>query len=417
MNLQHPEACPAPVAGIGLAASEALARRTELLAAMVVALVAEEVGHLRGRSVEPAEWLHWRPETRLDEDGVGLDSLARLEVIARVEAAFGLGRTGSEDYLVIRPTLGDWVEVVAASLLADGPGPARFAFRTSGSTGAPRRVVHDLAHLAAEATGHPRIAQGLRVATLVAPHHLFGFQWSVLSPALAGTPVVDLRGHGPREAAGRLAPRDLLIATPFLLDLMLRAGRAVSQGVTAIVSGAAASPELWSLATSHGLRMIEIYGATETAAVGYRTEAGGPFRLMPHLVGQDPERLAWPDGSPVAPSPDRLEPAGHRCFHLGERLDGAVAVAGVTVHPARIASVIEEHADVASASVRLSGSGPGARLKAFVVPAPGTPSQERLEASLRAFAASRLLPAERPCRYRIGSALPVNRMGKPADWD
>ena len=54
----------------------------------------------------------WDRSTDLGPDGRGLDSLALLEVVARVNQIFALHTTGVEDYMFVRPTLGDWTDLL-----------------------------------------------------------------------------------------------------------------------------------------------------------------------------------------------------------------------------------------------------------------------------------------------------------------
>lgn len=57
--------------------------------------------------------------------------------------------------------------------------------------------------------------------------------------------------------------------------------------------------------------MVEVYGSSETAGIGWRDEPEEPYRLLPHWsVGDDGETLAreHPDGGSAAQFtiPDRL---------------------------------------------------------------------------------------------------------------
>ncbi|MCU0909140.1 MAG: hypothetical protein MUF73_17290 [Rhodobacteraceae bacterium] len=75
------------------------------IARVLTALVQDDIRRDTGRTMTRARILE---TDRLDEDGIGLDSLARLRAIATVTEFFGLAVTGVEDYLVIDPRLTAW---------------------------------------------------------------------------------------------------------------------------------------------------------------------------------------------------------------------------------------------------------------------------------------------------------------------
>ena len=108
--------------------------------------------------------------------------------------------------------------------------------------------------------------------------------------------------------------------------------------------------------------------------------------------------------------PDRIEWDGEARFRLCGRKDGVVQVAGTNVDPLEVAAYISALPDVSDSVVRLCGE----RLKAFVVPAPGT-DPGRLDAAIRR--ALTVLPSPaRPDRITFGAAVPRTAMGKLSDW-
>jgi 4-coumarate--CoA ligase (photoactive yellow protein activation family) len=395
--------------------AEALAADRAGLERLIVGLVAEEVGRLRARPVPPAEWRSWTADTTLDEDGVGIDSLARLEVIARLDQTFALSETGVEDYLFIEPRLGDWLRLVSFALAkAPRAAPLALTFQTSGSTGAPKTARHALSDLAAEIAAHAtHLPTPARVLALTPPQHIYGFLFGVLAPALWGAPVLDLRGQPPGAAARLARAGDLVLATPFLWDLVARTGAPFAPNVTGLTSTAPAPPKLWEGTAALGLsRLVEIYGSSETAGVGWRDAPGAPFRLLDHLDATPGGAARGGEGLALQ---DRLDWTGLRAFRVEGRLDGAVQVGGVNVHLDRVRARLLSHPAVADCALRLDGPGPAARLKAFVVPADPAADADALRGRLLAHCQA-LLPPERPTAIAFGPALPRDPMGKPADW-
>ncbi len=376
---------------------------------LVRAVVAEEMARLMPGMARRNPAAVWTAETRIDEDGLGFDSLARIDLVTALNQRFGLHRSGVEDYMLIRPALGDWAELMAEHFRrADED--LEIAFRSSGSTGNPKEIRHRLGDLVEEIDAH--VAGSLpfrpqRILSLVPPHHIYGFLFTVLLPARLGCGFEDLADRGPGALGRVLGGDDLAIGTPHLLSLALPFCGGPRQAA-AISSTAPAPPELWEQVRAAGLTaLVEIYGSSETAGVGWRDGPGAAFRLLPHLSpGNPPERR----GTPL-PLQDRLdwEPDGR--FRVLGRRDGAVQVGGHNVHPAEIAADLAAHPLVAEAHVRHDGG----RLKAFIVPL-GDADPAELEPGLRQLMADRHVPAARPASYTFGSELPRTALGKPADW-
>ena len=113
-------------------------------------------------------------------------------------------------------------------------------------------------------------------------------------------------------------------------------------------------------------RLLQVYGSSETAGVGWRDDPAGPYALLPgwrrdgdgllqgHRAIQPPDLLEWRDD-------DRFRVLGRR--------DGAVQVAGFNVVPDQVRAALARHPAVADIAVRPMRPKEGSRLKAFVVPA------------------------------------------------
>jgi len=348
-----------------------------------------------------------------------------LETVGDLDRRFALSRTGVEDHLLVRPTLRNWGRLIAEHLSRCGP-HLPITFTTSGTQGAPSRVAHTAATLLAEtdallrdlpfaAMAGASAARGgpARVLVLVPCHHIFGFLFGALLPAHAGWPVVDLAGRTPGGVARTARGGDIVIATPHLLALALETSGGLANGVAAIVSGAPAPPALWRAAADAGLRLTEIYGATETGGIGWRGDGDGPFTLLSHLA-REGDAICGADG--LLPLQDDLAWHGDRVFTVLRRRDRQVQVGGVNVSPDAVARMLSGLPEVAEAAVRLDAS--LGRLKAFVVPrTSGLPERgrETLEAHLRTACADLSAP-ERPQSFTFGAALPRNPAGKLTDW-
>ncbi len=405
--------CAAPTAAPPFPAVPPLPRWAALR--LVSALLADEIGRIRGTAAPPCEWSAWGEATRIDEEdagagALGADSLARLECVARVNRFFQLSEVGSEDYLVIRPTLGEWADTIVASWAVRAE---KLTFQTSGSTGTPKAVEHDLPALLAEARAHAALLPGVRrVLALTPPHHIYGFLFAILGPMVRGVGSVDARCWGPGRVAAEAREGDLIVATPFLWEMLLRSGARFAPGVVGVTSGAPAPGALWDHVAARGLtRLVEVFGSTETAGVGWRDAPDAPFALFDGLdrFGAGVRDAA---GAPL-PLQDALDWRGARRFFPAGRCDGAVQVGGVNVFPERVAATLRAAPGVRDCAVRLDGDGAAARLKAFVACDPD--DRPAVETALRAACAALAAP-ERPVRVAFGAALPLGPTGKPADW-
>lgn len=348
----------------------------------------------------------------IDDAGLGIDSLALLDLVGRIDVFFGLSVTGIEDHLLLHRQIGDWVRLVARHLERMGA-DARLTFETSGSIGAPKRIVQARAALESEVAA---LREGplrnhrasVRILSSVPLHHIYGFLWGVLLPMRSGWTVHDL----PPGAAGAILreaqPGDLVLATPFTWDRVAALGRQVPAGVTGISSGGPSTGATWAAGASAGLMgMIEVYGSTETGGLGWRTSGNAPYRLMPDIT-RDRTGLRRAGTGPL-PVQDNLVWTDPGAFLVEGRLDTTVQVAGVNVDLDALQRLIAAQPGVAEAAVRPDGD----RLKAFIA-TEGQP-EPALEDRLRE-AMLVLPPPSRPVRYAFGPKLPRTATGKLADW-
>ncbi len=379
-------------------------------------VLASERQRISGRAAASAETARWDDSTEIGDDGIGFDSLARMELSAVLNQRLGLSQTGVEDYLLVHTRLGDWARLLEEHFIQyPSDRTPLLGFSTSGSTGDPKEISHSAAALLNEVMGIVANAGSVRrVVSLVPCHHIYGFLFGLLLPSALGVAVLDRTRVPPTSVLDKAEPGDLIVATPFHWGMIAADGPAVPPGVQALSSGAPSKPAQWAMARKRGMAaMIEIYGSTETSGVGMRTDCNAPFDLLPHLV-RNGDRIGT-SGGVVLPLQDRLDWCSTRQFRPKGRLDGAIQIGGVNVIPSSVAGILSENPEVADVVVRPEDTLNG-RLKAFVVPQGEDNEPTNLEANLRAAMAARLPAAARPVSYTFGSALPRNDMGKLADW-
>lgn len=359
-------------------------------------------------------------DPRIDEEGLGFDSLARLDVIGAVRDFFDLSRSGIEDYVYIEPTLQGWLDRIAQhfDLLEARGETAQAVFHTSGSTGAPKPIPHTWPSLLREAASMAFDqalvpAPGGAVLGLVPAHHIFGCLFTALLPELAGVRLVDFSAAPPAAALRAARPGDLIVATPHLWGHLLTAAplpTGLPPGLRGVTSGAPMPEPLWRDLLAAGLvELTEVYGSSETGGIGLRRAPGAEFTLLPFLTRNAEGAIC--DGTQPLPLQDKLRWTGPVTFTLEGRIDRAVQVGGVNVALDHVRGVLEAESGVVALALR-----PGkTRLRAFVVCDEGIEAD--LEPRLRARAERDLAAPARPQDYTFGRALPLSREGKLQDWD
>jgi long-chain acyl-CoA synthetase len=434
------------------------------------------------------------------------DSLELLALAGRVNQFFHLHETGVEDYLLRRHTVGEWADIVQTALTSasttdiatTGIATSGVTFRTSGSTGEAKVCTHswtslwqeaeELARVLRLAQEHPRAApivhRPCRIIACVEPHHIYGFLFTVLLPSLLCLPeelvVTGLQRSPSLLFASEVSSdaTDILVSHPAYWHYLASSGIQFPPNLCGITSTAPCPPELKAMLHRQGVeRLVEVYGSSETAGIGYReswrgennnaveasTEAASglekisamPFRLFSYwrfgtmtthsnnivTATTLKRRTSVASVASVASegienkveneieneieveAPDIVEcvtdyadgAGGERAFMPRGRHDGAVQVGGVNVFPAQIAARIQALDDVQECAVRLMRSEEGSRLKAFIVLASGA-DEHAFRERFALWLQQHCSAPERPKLLTFGAALPRNAMGKLTDW-
>ena len=159
----------------------------DVLRRVVTDLLAAELAQMRpGRAPSPLP-LPWPSDTRFVRD-LGVDSLELMGLGTALVETLHLQHGGIDEQLLARPCCGDWIASARAGLDACaaagvGTDEAVLTFRTSGSSGSPKRCTHALAMLEQEVAVLASLVPGRRrVLSAVPSHHLYGFLFTVLMP-------------------------------------------------------------------------------------------------------------------------------------------------------------------------------------------------------------------------------------------
>lgn len=384
-------------------------------------LLMAELSALRPGQVAMAPEI-WTDALRIDLD-LGADSLDMMRLATSVSQAIHLHESGIEDYLLVRRTFGEWVDIATAGLERYC---GALTFRTSGSTGEAKTCTHALDGLQQEIDVHAgNLASRRRILTAVPAHHIYGFLFTVLLPsalALAADDVLDIRASSPASLLNLVQPGDLVIGFPDYWRAVTQTAVQLPVDVWGVTSTAPCPDQVsLGLETAGLARLFQIYGSSETAGVGWRDSHRNPYQLLPFwkFAGSDAQTLrrSLPGGGQMElEAQDQLQRVSDTQFRVGPRKDLAVQVGGINVFPAQVAARLLEHPRVAEAAVRLMRPEEGHRLKAFIVPSADVSDTQQLALELNAWIDIHLTVPQRPRALRFGAHLPAKSDGKSADW-
>ncbi|MFA9459492.1 AMP-binding protein [Thiohalorhabdus methylotrophus] len=360
-------------------------------------LVTNELPHTHATDATPLDSAAWTLATALDGDRVGADSLDLTTLATAVNERFRIHEVGIEDFLLRYRTLGDWVGVVREALKE---GTSGIGFRTSGTTGPAKLITHPWEAMEAELQALVHLFPEVRRVVALAPaHHIYGFLYTAALPDRWGVPVLDGEAAW-ATAHSDLQAGDLVVTFPERWRYLASVHERFPAGVRGVCSTAPLPEAVFQTLLERGLHsLLEVYGATETGGVGYRTRPGDSYTLLAHWnPGPDGGLLRdrGTEGAAEARPMDHLRWTGARTFIPEGRADGAVQVGGTNVHPGEIARRLREHAWVAEATVRPMAPEEGQRLKAHIVLTGDAPGEETARPELQRWIDGELPAPQRP---------------------
>jgi len=320
------------------------------------------------RSLVEAERRH----IDLDKDW-GMDSLQRMELAAYVNSFFCLFDTSAENYLLADSVLDHWVLKIRQ---ARQENDENLVFFTSGSTGTPKRVRHSLefllreAHWLATLLSKPR-----RIVSMVPAHHMYGFLFTILLPEVWQVPLI----RGSKVNHETLTEGTLVVGTPFNWQYIHQSLTGHAPVRCRGVSSAAPLPAgLFNELIRSGIELTEIYGSTETAGLAYRHFPEDPYTLFPYVDPGPDQQSVWLAGKPQPVAlPDAIVWLPDRKINVLNRRDGAVSIAGVTIYPAHIQTVLAQSPFVEACDVFVKTLEGDAQLFCTIqLRTPGTAAQE-----------------------------------------
>jgi long-chain acyl-CoA synthetase len=355
----------------------------------------------------------------LKDGPLAIDSLTLVGLATAAATMFNLFEDGTEDTLLGSRSPALWARIIEKST------PAKIVFKTSGSSGEPKCIEHELTILMDEArfwaSAMPQDAK--RIVTICPAHHIYGFIWTtLLSDAFVeltgrALDIVDLALED--LSASKLEALDIIVTVPTVWDFIAQSKMKLPSNCVGISSTAPLSEQ-----TSGYLRAMpqmdaffEIYGSSETSAVGFRV-ASGQYRLVPMIAhsgstkGELVRANANGEFTRLALQ-DELEWISDTEFTPIKRKDNIIQLGGHNVSPTWVATKICEALEVADCAVRSFTHQGKPALKAFIQLASDTEdNRHQVIWDLR----QRLPAHAMPRSFAFGSSLPRTENGKSADW-
>ena len=400
-------------------------QRPELVSRWLADFITDHMRQLRPHYAPPAEFSE---HTNLNRQDADIDSIELVELASALYLALDAEDSGAlneyaQQHGNLGGSFGTWVKFATFAAKKT----AALWFQSSGSTGKRRWVRHPISHLLDEVREVAAIAQTcnqriLRVVSIMPAHHVYGFLFGVLLPMILEVPAQHLRRAAPAMLRAFLKPGDLLIAHPSFWSSALAADQFTTktalfpEAVIGFSSAQALPNGLFDAAKRAGLtRLIELYGATELAGVGWR-DSGATFTLLSRYRWANARGNSLIDGfagsdASVALA-DSIERDDHNGFNVRGRVDRVVQISGQNVHLDAIEARLAAFPGVEMVRIRkMPANNPNARLHAFIVCRQAVDSSE-----LQAFASTHLQTAELPMSYQFGVALVRTAAGKECEW-
>ena len=281
---------------------------------------------------------YYAPDLKF-QDNLGLDSIQIMELAAHVNSLFHVFETDKKNYLLEDDLVDNWVQKVTS---ARSEKNNQFTFRTSGTSGNPGSVTHDLYFLMREvAVLAGFFNNASEIITYVPAYSIYGFLFTVLLPGYLNIPVV----HASEVQWDQLSSTAILVATPFNWTLILPAFKKSDiKACFGVSATATLTPALNNMIVDKGIDLVEVYGSTETSGIGYR-KGTDAFQLFPYLSFKNFNNkiaLIDNDNNIQLPLQDELAIQEIGYFTILKRKDNKVNIAGNLVDLSDVEATIEK---------------------------------------------------------------------------
>lgn len=313
---------------------------------------------------------------------------------------------------------------------------ARVYLFTSGSTGEPKEILHEIHELEDDNDSigvkwRGDFQKRLLVSS-VNPHHAFGIVFAMIKPFVHGIPFRRERVVRPDEFSRLGGEKYAFITTPSYLkasaqDPSVAEAKETIGGISVVTAGGVLRREEAEAASAaYGAYPLEIYGSTETGAVAWRVNKGGESEWWTPNEGV---RVSLADDGCLVFSGNAIHGDSFHSSDMAElRPDGAFKLLG---RKDSVVKIAEKRVSLLEVGNRIIQTGLAKDAAVFALSnekrqylaAVAVLSEKGAEASAGMTHASKvklfrsqlsayLDPVTIPRRWRFVNALPYNSMGK-----
>ncbi len=362
-----------------------------------------------------------------------LHGLAPLELILRLIAWDGFC---SRLLLLPASLSAEMVQRLSALMPPSSSVSTEWLLATSGTTGTPKLIGHNLASLSRSVKRNPEAGSGYRWGLIYDPCRFAGLQVT-LQALFSGSELVVTQPENFEAQVSALVAAEInsLSATPTLWRKLAIDGRIVACPLRQItLGGEIADQKLIDHLRQRftAARVTHIYASTE-AGVGFAVtdgRAGFPHAFVTGGIGRTRLRIdaagcLWlrpevpPPGAPrqdmdtegFINSHDRVEVRGDRVFFLG-RDNGTINVGGNKVHPELVEGVLREFPSVLEARVLAKKNPFTGEIVVAEVFTDASPADEELRRAILDHCRSRLEPWQVPVLVRFVDRIDTSPAGK-----
>ena len=365
----------------------------------------------------------------MGDSGLQADSLEMMALSIALSRSIHLENSEIDDNLSDKTLLDDWIEIAHKSL---NNSSSLISFKSSGSVGLKKYHTHTLAQLEQETEFLGKLLKGRkRIVKVVPSQHIYGFIFTVLLPRYLGdsVEVIDMRGLSFNKIQALLQPGDLMIAYPEFWQFCDESNIHFSNDIIGINSSGPCPAQLGvNLLHKNLSGFYEIYGASETAGIGWKNHPLSAYTLFPFWQKTESateiNRQLVDGNFKTYTLQDNLEWISPTQFSLKGRKDAMVQVGGINVSLNLVSEKLVKHPFIKEAAVRMMRSEEGSRLKAFIVLKDDAKvgsdlddlQNRRIYGEIEQYIYKNFTTAERPKSITYGLKIPTNRMGKKSDW-
>lgn len=295
-------------------------------------------------------------------------------------------------------------------------------FSTSGSTGEAKHCLHSTAMIKEEVKALIPLFKGIKRAISIVPSfHSYGFIFGLQVPKYLNVPIMTLPPIPTQNWEEILKEGDLLVAFPMFLKQFVSLNNVLPKGITILSSTAPCPDNVITSLFNLGLdNFIEIYGASEGGAIGYRRQANQGFTLLPHwradIRDNSSVKITRKDIPFSIELPDMVDFKSDNTFRPIGRKDKVVQIAGVNVSVEKVKNVLKQKEYIKEVEVRLMREDEGNHLKAFIVLDDTNQNHDDILKDINAFIKEHLTVHEMPRKITFGKEIPRTAMGKLKDW-